>query len=131
MKRIFVFILLFSGLIFSQSNLYFLSTPSPSPDGKNIVFTYQEDLWIVPAEGGKAYRLTGMQGIETNAVYSPDGKWIAFNGSQDVYYQRIGDTWWLFYTGMRDEPALGYHLAQGDGLYFAGIQSLHSFPNFS
>ncbi|MGA8263855.1 MAG: S41 family peptidase [Ignavibacteriaceae bacterium] len=83
MKRIFLFVFLFSGIIFSQNNLYFLSNPSPSPDGKNIVFTYQEDLWIVPAEGGKAYRLTGMQGIETNAVYSPDGKWIAFNGSQD------------------------------------------------
>jgi hypothetical protein len=25
---------------------------------------------------------------------------------------RIGDTWWMFYTGMRDEPANGYHLAQ-------------------
>jgi tricorn protease len=83
MKRILTFIILFSGIILAQSNLYFLSNPSPAPDGKNIVFTYQEDLWIVPAEGGKAYRLTGMQGIETNAVYSPDGKWIAFNGSQD------------------------------------------------
>ena len=83
MKRILTFIVLFNGLIFAQSNLYFLSNPSPSPDGKNIVFTYHEDLWIVPADGGNAYRLTGMQGIETNAVYSPDGKWIAFNGSQD------------------------------------------------
>jgi tricorn protease len=83
MKSLSLFILLFSGIIFAQNNLYFLSNPSPSPDGKNIVFTYQEDLWIVNADGGKAYRLTGMQGIETNAVYSPDGKWIAFNGSQD------------------------------------------------
>jgi tricorn protease len=83
MKSLTLFILLFSGIIFAQNNLYFLSNPSPSPDGKNIVFTYQEDLWIVNADGGKAYRLTGMQGIETNAVYSPDGKWIAFNGSQD------------------------------------------------
>jgi hypothetical protein len=28
---------------------------------------------------------------------------------------RIGDTWWLFYAGMRDEPALGYRLAQSIG----------------
>ncbi len=83
MKRIFLFILIFAGVVSAQSNPYFLSAPSLSPDGKNVVFTYQEDLWIVPAEGGKAYRLTGMQGIETDAVYSPDGKWIAFDGTQD------------------------------------------------
>ena len=83
MKKLFLFLFLFSGVVLSQNNLYFLSNPSPSPDGKNIVFTYQEDLWIVPSSGGNAYRLTGMQGNETNAVYSPDGKWIAFSGSQN------------------------------------------------
>ncbi|HKI77957.1 MAG TPA: S41 family peptidase [Ignavibacteriaceae bacterium] len=83
MKKLLLFILIFAGIISAQSNLYFLSEPSLSPDGKNIVFTYAEDLWIVPSEGGKAYRLTGMQGNETDAVYSPDGKWIAFDGSQD------------------------------------------------
>lgn len=83
MKKLFFFILIFAGYISAQSNPYFLSTPSLSPDGKSIVFTYAEDLWIVPSDGGKAYRLTGMQGNETDAVYSPDGKWIAFDGTQD------------------------------------------------
>lgn len=83
MKKLFLFILIFTGIISAQSNVYFLSNPSLSPDGKNIVFTYEEDLWTVHSEGGNAYRITGMQGNETDAVYSPDGKWIAFDGTQD------------------------------------------------
>ncbi|MGA7838213.1 MAG: hypothetical protein WB996_09615, partial [Ignavibacteriaceae bacterium] len=83
MKKMFMFILLFAGIISAQSNVYFLSSPSLSPDAKNVVFTYQQDLWIVPTDGGNAYRLTGMQGNETDAVFSPDGKWIAFDGTQD------------------------------------------------
>lgn len=83
MKKIFLFLMIFAGIISAQNTPYFLSSPSLSPDGKNVVFTYEEDLWMVPSQGGKAYRLTGMQGIETDAVYSPDGKWIAFDGTQD------------------------------------------------
>ena len=69
--------------------VYFSSFPCLSPDGKNIVFTYEGDLWKVTAEGGQALRLTAMQGEETRSKVSPDGKWIAFTGSQygneDVY----------------------------------------------
>ncbi len=61
----------------------FLSEPSLSPDAKTIVFSYDGDLWRVPAEGGSAYRITGMNGNEGNPIYSPDGKWIAFTGNQD------------------------------------------------
>jgi tricorn protease len=69
--------------------VYFSSYPCLSPDGKNIVFSYEGDLWKVNTEGGLALRLTAMQGEETRATYSPDGNWIAFTGSQygnqDVY----------------------------------------------
>lgn len=61
---------------------YFTSFPCLSPDSKEIVFTYEGDLWKVSSSGGTAFRLTAMQGEETRAKFSPDGKWIAFSGSQ-------------------------------------------------
>lgn len=69
--------------LFAQSQEHFLSEPSLSPDAKWIVFSYEGDLWTVPTEGGKALRLTAMDGIESKPVYSPNGKWIAFTSNQD------------------------------------------------
>jgi tricorn protease len=88
------FILLHPATRAQTPELYFSSYPCISPDGKTIVFTYDGDLWRVAAEGGMALRLTGMQGEETRARFSPDGKWIAFtgsqNGNQDVYVMPSG-----------------------------------------
>ncbi len=61
---------------------YFTSDPAISPDGQTIVFSYETDLWRVPSSGGVASRLTGMEGDESNASISPDGKWLAFSSSQ-------------------------------------------------
>ena len=40
-------------------------------------------LWSVPREGGEAKRLTAAPGVETMAVFSPDGSTIAFTGEYD------------------------------------------------
>jgi tricorn protease len=91
MQNILRLLLMFmSPSIFAQTHdVYFSSFPAISPDGQTLVFTYDGDLWTVPSSGGKALRLTAMQGEETRAKYSPDGKWIAFtgsaNGNQDVF----------------------------------------------
>ena len=53
---------------------YFLSYPALSPDGKTIVFSYEGDLWKADAAGGQAMRLTAMQGYESHARISPDGR---------------------------------------------------------
>jgi tricorn protease len=79
---------------YSQNNLsYFLTEPTPSPDGQTIVFIYENDLWQVSSIGGTAQRLTAMDGEESNPHYSPDGKWLAFssnqNGNADVYIMPI------------------------------------------
>jgi tricorn protease len=75
-------ILSFVSLI-AQTNIFFTSDPAPSPDASRIVFAYDNDLWKVSADGGLAMRITGMDGRETDPVFSPDGKWIAFTGRQD------------------------------------------------
>lgn len=90
MKYISLFILgVFSFFTGSAQNAGFLTWPAISPDGQTIVFSFEGDLWKVSASGGTATRLTGMQGNETNARYSPDGKWIAFSarqtGNADIY----------------------------------------------
>jgi tricorn protease len=94
----------------SQNNkIYFSSSPCISPDGKTIVFTYEGDLWQVAAQGGMAMRLTAMEGDESRAKFSPDGKWIAFTGSQygnqDVYIMssKGGDVRQLTYHEASDQ----------------------------
>ena len=61
----------------------------PDIHGDRIVFSYENDLWTVGAQGGTARRLTTFPGKETMARFSPDGKWIAFSaryeGSSDAY----------------------------------------------
>lgn len=55
----------------------------PDIQGDRVVFTYAGDLWLAPATGGTATRLTSHPGVEFFAKFSPDGKWIAFTGQID------------------------------------------------
>jgi tricorn protease len=63
--------------------------PAPSPDGQQIAFSYQGDIWVVVSQGGEARRLTVHPGYDGRPVWSPDGDWIAFasnrDGNHDVY----------------------------------------------
>jgi len=59
-----------------------------SPDGKevcyvtntddNLAWSTNNDLFTVPAAGGKAVRLTDSKACDCNPRYSPDGKYIAY-----------------------------------------------------
>ena len=64
-----------------------LRDPDVSKD--KIVFVHANDIWTVDRKGGDAFRLTSGEGGETDPVFSPDGKWIAFTGqyggNSDVY----------------------------------------------
>jgi tricorn protease len=55
----------------------------PTLSKTHIVFTWAGDLWVVPRQGGEARRLTTAPGIETNAIFSPDGETVVFSGSYD------------------------------------------------
>jgi tricorn protease len=77
------FILVATFLFTYSQEAWFLTSPSLSPDGKTVAFVYEGDIWSVSSDGGTAMRITAMAGYENNPRFSPDGKWLAFNGNQD------------------------------------------------
>ena len=73
------------GSLWAQNNGPLKGRLLQNPDighGK-IVFTFEDDLWLVPETGGIARRLTDFPGLERFAKFSPNGKWIAFTGNYD------------------------------------------------
>ncbi len=83
-------------LIVSNSSLAQGTRMLRDPDvgSEHIAFTYADDIWLVPRAGGDAIRLTSSEGSESGAVFSPDGKWVAFTGeyggNQDVFVVEAG-----------------------------------------
>ncbi len=52
--------------------------PAVSPDGKQMAFAWNGDLWSVSTEGGTMHRLTSHPADDSGPVYSRDGRQIAF-----------------------------------------------------
>jgi len=122
------------GIVRSQEP-YFLVDPTLTPDGETLIFSYDSDLWSVPAEGGNALRLTAMMGDETLPRVSPDGQWLAFSstvdGNTNIYLMAIDggairqltfhdgldevDSWsWdskhIYFTSNRENRFAGYQI---------------------
>ena len=82
----FLLILFSSQIIYSTGEQRLLSEPDPDIYKDKIVFTYENDLWLVSSNGGTATRLTSFPGNEFSAKFSPDGKSIAFTAGYDGTY---------------------------------------------
>lgn len=55
----------------------------PDVSETQVVFSYANDLWLVPREGGQAVKISSPPGVESYPKFSPDGKTIAFTGNYD------------------------------------------------
>jgi Tol biopolymer transport system component/C-terminal processing protease CtpA/Prc len=96
--------------LFAQNEALWLRYPSISPDGSTIVFTYKGDLFTVPATGGTATPLTLHEAHDYGAIWSPDGKQIAFAsdryGNFDIFVMpaRGGEAKRLTYHSTAETP---------------------------
>ena len=55
----------------------------PSVFKDQLVFVSEDDLWQAPLSGGNAHRLTSGLGACTHPVFSPNGEFIAFSGTDE------------------------------------------------
>ncbi len=97
--------------------------PAPSPDGSQIAFSWQGDIWLVPAVGGQARRVTAHPAAERFPVWSRDGRFIAFAseryGNLDVFVMPTdgsSEPRRLTFASVDDVPTA--FDAAGDGVLF-------------
>jgi len=86
--------------------------PSWSPDGRSIAFVSdrererhdrdsRNDVWVVPAAGGRARKVTRSRGSALYPSFSPDGRSIAFLGHEH------GEDYWAKNGHLMVVPAAG------------------------
>ena len=66
----------------------------PTLRAGQVVFVCEDDLWLAPAEGGEAYRVTAAVAEVSHPRLSPDGASVAFvgthEGAPEVYVLPLG-----------------------------------------
>ena len=82
------FVICLAGTSIAQESPLWMRHCALSPDG-TIAFTYKGDIYTVPSTGGRATQITTNPAFDTEPVWSPDSKQIAFAsdrmGSLDVF----------------------------------------------
>jgi tricorn protease len=104
--------LLVGGVVHSAhaESIRFARSPDQSADGKWVAFSYLGDVWIVSSAGGVARPVTMHERHDTNPIFSPDGKRLAFSsnrhGNYDVFVVPVegGRPTRLTYDSADDHP---------------------------
>lgn len=101
------------------------SEPAISPDGKEIAFVSGGDIWTVPSSGGEARLLISHPDYDSRPLYSPDGKYLAFNstrtGNGDIYVLNIATNELKRVTFDDANDELSAWSADGQYLYFSSL----------
>jgi Tol biopolymer transport system component len=63
-----------------------------SPDGSILLFTEEHpdtnfDIWMFPTDGGEAEPWLQTSAIEGKPVFSPDGRWVAFQSDESGQHE--------------------------------------------
>ncbi len=74
----------------AQDTNLLINFPALSPDGKQMAFSYQGDIWTASHDGSAPKRMTIHEGYETKPIWTPDGRGLVFrsdrNGNNDVFF---------------------------------------------
>jgi Tol biopolymer transport system component/tRNA A-37 threonylcarbamoyl transferase component Bud32 len=77
-----------------RDGLWDHQSPAWSPDGRTICYSTHTDLWVVPADGGRASRLTQDGESDAEPAWGADGRWIYFSskraGTTAIWRVRAG-----------------------------------------
>ena len=89
MTKLITLLFVLTGFHALAQQALWLRYPAISPDGSQIAFTYQGDLYTIPTSGGKASPVTLHPAHDFMPVWLPDGQTLAFAsdrfGNFDVF----------------------------------------------
>lgn len=106
---------------------------APSPDGSEIAFSWQGDVWVVDAAGGAARRLTIHPAYDHWPRWSPDGREIVFVsdrwGNDDLFVMAVDGGAPRRLTHHSSGEALGGFWPDGGSVVFAAYRGVTRHPH--